>query len=309
MVGAALAVLGGPGASAAMDDRMHGATDTSDTSIAIQFVAYTPPKIDVLTGDTVRWSNGSVRAHTVNAHDGSWASPRLVIDDSYSHQFDTPGTVPYYCNLHPVMRGEVDVHNVLLTAPSEPGAPGRPYVFNGRSALPAGSAVSLEADTGSGFQPAANATVEADGTFTTEVLPTTSATYRAVVGGESSPAVQLLVLDRKVAVTAGGHGRAGAGDRAGCAGVARSARRPAAAHAPALRLVAGGPREARPWLDGALLAAPAPPLPGARGPHPARRRHRAGRQPHAAPRSALSGRRILRTGGMCTFGRLPWEET
>ena len=207
MVGAALAVLGGPAATAAMDDHMHGATDTSDATVSIQFVAYTPPKIDVLTGDTVRWNNGSVRVHTVNAQDGSWASPRIVIDDSFSHRFDTPGTVAYYCNLHPVMRGEVDVHNVLLTAPSEPGAPGRPYVFNGRSALPAGSAVSLEADSGSGFQPAGNATVEADGTFTTEVVPKTSATYRAVVAGESSPAVQLLVLDRKVAVTAGGRGR------------------------------------------------------------------------------------------------------
>lgn len=207
LVGAALVVLGGPAASAATDEHMHGATDTSDAKVAIQFQAYAPPRLDVLTGDTVRWSNASVRVHTVNAQDGSWASPRIVVDDGYSHEFDTPGTVAYYCSLHPVMRGEVDVHNVLLAAPREPGAPGRAFVFQGRSALPAGSAVSLEADAGSGFQPAGNATVEADGTFTAEVVPTTSASYRAVVGGQSSPAVQLLVLDRKLAVSAGGHGR------------------------------------------------------------------------------------------------------
>ena len=207
MVGAALAVLGGPAASAAMDDHMHGATDTSGATVAIQFIAYTPPKLDVLTGDTVRWSNASARVHTVNAQDGSWASPRVVIDDSYSHEFDTPGTVAYYCTLHPVMRGEVDVHNVLLAAPSEPGAPGRPYVFHGRSALPAGTGVSIQADSGSGFQPAGEATVEADGTFTTELVPATSATYRAVVGDEASQAVQLLVLDRKLAVSTSGRGR------------------------------------------------------------------------------------------------------
>ena len=212
----------------------------------------------------------------------------LVVDDGFSHGFDTPGTVAYYCTLHPVMRGEVDVHNVLLAAPSEPGAPGRPYVFHGRSALPAGQRVSIEADTGSGFQPAGNATVEADGTFTTDVVPTTTATYRAVAGDESSPAVQLLVLDRKVAVTAGGRGRGVKVSARVAPGLARGARRPAAEAAPALRLVAGGPREARPPLDGALLAAPAPPLPGARRPHPARRRHRAGRQPHAARRPALT---------------------
>ena len=208
MVGAALAVLGGPAATAAMDDHMHGGDGRqSDATVPIHFVAYTPPQIDVLTGDTVRWNNDSVRVHTVTPTTAPGPLARIVIDDSFSHRFDTAGVVAYYCKLHPVMRGEVDVHNVLLTAPSEPGAPGRPYVFNGRSALPAGSAVSLEADSGAGFQPAGNATVEADGTFTTEVVPKTSATYRAVVGGEASPAVQLLVLDRKVAVTAGGRGR------------------------------------------------------------------------------------------------------
>jgi plastocyanin len=208
MVGAALAVLGGPAASAATDDHAHGTMDTSPShSVSIHFLAYAPPRIDVLTGDTVRWMNNSVRVHTVNAEDGAWGSARLVINDSFSRQFDTPGTVPYYCRLHPVMRGEVDVHDVLLTAPTEPGAPGRPYAFRGRSALPAGTGVSIEADSGAGFQPAGNATVEADGTFSTDVVPTTTATYRAVAGGESSQTVQLLVLDRKLAVSANGRGR------------------------------------------------------------------------------------------------------
>ena len=157
----------------------------------------------MLAGDTVRWSNDSVRVHTVTAVDGSWASPRIVVNDSYSHEFDTPGTVAYYCSLHPVMRGEVDVHNVLLAAPSEPGAPGRPYVFHGRSALPAGSAREHRGRLrGRASSRPATPPWRADGTFTTEVVPTTSATYRAVVGAESSPAVQLLVLDRKLAVTA-----------------------------------------------------------------------------------------------------------
>jgi hypothetical protein len=66
--------------------------------------------------------------------------------------------------------------------------------------------VGIEADTGAGFQAAGHATVDADGTFTTQIEPTTTATYRAVVGDEASPAVQLLVLDRKVAASAGGSG-------------------------------------------------------------------------------------------------------
>jgi hypothetical protein len=112
----------------------------------------------------------------------------------------------YYCMLHPFMRGEVDVHNVLLAAPTEPGAPGRSYVLHGRSSAPSGTDVAIEADAGSGFQPAGHTTVDADGTFTAQVEATTTASYRAVEGDEASPAVQLLVLDRKVRASAGGRG-------------------------------------------------------------------------------------------------------
>ena len=117
----------------------------------------------MLAGDTVRWTNDSVRVHSVAADDSSWASGRLVSTDSFSRTFDAAANVPFYCTLHPFMRGEIDVHNVLLRPPAEPGAPGRPYVFHGRAALPAGTAVTIEGDSGSGFQPAGSATVDADG--------------------------------------------------------------------------------------------------------------------------------------------------
>ena len=207
-LGATLAALAGPAASSAQEEHMHGGAVPDVAAIVpIQFAAFGVPHVDVLAGETVRWTNNSVRVHTVNADDGTWASARLVVDASFSHRFDTVGATTYHCTLHPFMLGEVDVHNVLLARPAEPGAPGRPYVFHGRSALAPGTPVSIEADSGSGFQPAGNATVETDGTFTTDVVPTTTASYRAVVGEESSPAVQLLVLDRKLAVSATGRGR------------------------------------------------------------------------------------------------------
>ena len=59
------------------------------------------------------------------------------------------------------MRGEVDVHSLLLTPPREPAAPGRPYLLTGRAALPAGSPVSIEADGTT----AATTTVAANGSF------------------------------------------------------------------------------------------------------------------------------------------------
>jgi plastocyanin len=208
-LGAALVALAAPAGAAAMDDHMHDAAGgNAAASVSILVGSYTPAHVDVLAGDTVRWTNDSVRTHSVAADDGGWASGRLVSSESFRHTFDAPASVPYYCTLHPYMRGEVDVHHVLLRPPAEPGAPGRPYVFHGRAALPAGTAVTIEADSGSGFQPAGHATVESDGSFTTDVVPRTTASYRAVAGEESSPPVQLLVLDRKIAATASARGLA-----------------------------------------------------------------------------------------------------
>jgi len=202
--GVALALLAAPAAAGAMEMDMG---DSPQDAVTIQFAQFAPAMIDVVTGDTVRWTNDSVRVHTVNAVDGSWASPRIPGTDGFSHEFDAPGAVQYYCILHPFMRGEVDVHNVLLSAPTEPGAPGRAYTLQGRTALPAGQTITIEADAGSGFQQAGTATVNADGSFKADVVPSATATYRAVAGGDTSPDVQLLVLDRKLTASAKTRGR------------------------------------------------------------------------------------------------------
>jgi plastocyanin len=204
-MGAAIAALACPAAAAAMDGPMDAAGPAED--VAIQFAAYAPPRIDIVTGETVRWTNDSVRVHTVNADDESWSSPRIVGSDSFSHRFTTAGTTTYFCVLHPFMHGEIDVHDLLLTAPTEPGAPGRSYTLHGRSALVPGDSVTIEADTGAGFQPAGTATIDSDGSFSADVVPSTTATYRAVAGSQASPGVQLLVLDRKLQASAVTRGR------------------------------------------------------------------------------------------------------
>jgi plastocyanin len=207
-IGVALGALGAAAAAGAMDGPMGDMHDSGhNDAVSIAFAAFAPARIDVVAGDTVRWTNDSVRVHTVNADDGAWASPRLPGSASFAHTFDAPGTTTYYCSLHTFMRAEVDVHNVLLAAPTEPGAPGRSYTLRGRSALPAGQSVTIEADSGAGFQPAAAATIGADGSFAADIIPKVTATYRAVAGSDASPGVQLLVLNRKLAASGRTRGR------------------------------------------------------------------------------------------------------
>jgi len=198
-IAAAILALGAVPASAQMAHDGHGMDAAPEADVSMSAAAYAPTDVEVLAGDTVRWMNDSVRDHTVSAEDGEWSSSRITVDDSYSHRFDDPGAFSYYCKLHVFMRGVVHVERILLDAPKEPGAPGRPYSLHGRAALPASSAVTIEADAGSGFQPVAQTTVGDDGSFATDVVPQTSATYRAVSGADTSPAEQLLVLDRTIA--------------------------------------------------------------------------------------------------------------
>ena len=204
-VALALAVLGSPAAAQHAADHAAAPVDVS-----IGFDRVSPVRLDVVAGETVMWTNDSVRTHTVTADDESFDSGRLGTGDTFTRSFDATGEIAYHCSLHPVIQGVVAVHDLLLEAPPAPAAPGRPFVLHGRAgpALAPGTPISLEADSGAGFAPVASAPLADDGTFLASFTPTATATYRAVAGAAASPPVQLVVLDRKIAVTTRRSGRA-----------------------------------------------------------------------------------------------------
>jgi plastocyanin len=203
----AAAGLGGSGASAMTGMGDHGATDITAARVPIAYAAFATPYLDVIAGDTVTWVNDSVRPHDIVAADFSFDSGRLATGAEFARRFDDPGAVPYLCSLHPFMTGEIDVHTLLLDVPTERGAPNKPFVVGGRVAAGTSGAITIEGDDGSGFKRAGTATVAGDGTFRASVVPRTTTSYRAVSGDQQSPPVQLLVLDRKVSVSAAHDGR------------------------------------------------------------------------------------------------------
>jgi plastocyanin len=176
--------------------------------VAIGFSDYSPATIDVLAGETVEWSNDSVRNHTVTADGGAFDSGTLPVGGGFTRMFEEAGSFPYHCQLHPSIRGEVDVHEILLEPPAQAAQGGQPFPIAGRAALPPGTPVSIEADDGAGgeFRPVAGTAVEPGGTFNASVRPDRSARYRAVAGGAESPAIQLLVLDHEITASVR-HGR------------------------------------------------------------------------------------------------------
>jgi len=196
---AAAALALAPAASA---QEHHGGAEPQAGAISIGYAAFDPAFVDVLAGDAIRWTNDSARRHDVAATDLTFNSGVLGAGAAFSRTFATAGDVAYYCTIHPFMRGVVGVHELLMNGPREPAVPGRPFPVGGRAALAAGTPVTIEADEGAGFAPAARATVQGDGTFSADLRPRAPAQLRAVAGAASSPPVRLLVVDRAVAATA-----------------------------------------------------------------------------------------------------------
>jgi plastocyanin len=169
--------------------------------VSIGFADFSPSHLDVLVGETVTWRNDSVRQHTVTARDESWDSGRMGARAVFRRRFDEPGQVSYYCRLH-VIGASLDVHNVLLDESPSPGGPGRARELSGRAAADQGTEIRIEADTGAGFVSEATVTAESDGGFHLDISPRVTTRYRAVLGSEASPPVTIVVLDRRVAVSA-----------------------------------------------------------------------------------------------------------
>lgn len=79
------------------------------TAVEITSFAFTPATLTVKAGDSVTWANHDEEPHTVAADDGSFRSPALGANATYSFTFTTPGSYGYTCSIHPFMRGTVVV--------------------------------------------------------------------------------------------------------------------------------------------------------------------------------------------------------
>jgi hypothetical protein len=158
-------------------------------AVSIGYGDYTPKTLPVVAGETVRWTQDSVRKHTVTARDASFDSGSLSTGETYERTFAAVGDYPYYCRLHAGISGEIDVRTVVLDEQRDAATKGRPFPLTGRAAADVRQ-VTVEGDDGS----ATTATVTDDGTFTANVTPGETTTYRAA---DSTP-VTLRVLDRAV---------------------------------------------------------------------------------------------------------------
>jgi plastocyanin len=77
--------------------------------IRIQYFAFAPQNYTIQQGTTIRWTNLDTDSHTSTSDTSVWDSGILAQGASYSFTFNTPGSYPYHCAIHPAMTGTITV--------------------------------------------------------------------------------------------------------------------------------------------------------------------------------------------------------
>jgi plastocyanin len=162
---------------------------------------FDPAELDVLVGDNVIWRNNSLKTHNVDAETAGYNSGRFGPRSAASHVFPTTGIFPYVCTIHDGMTGQIGVYPLLLGGPRRPVQPGASVALHVRAPEGTGQ-VTIEADTGSGYEPIAVAGPPEGGgheghlepgTLHASVVASQSASYRAVSAAGLSPELRVEV--------------------------------------------------------------------------------------------------------------------
>ena len=171
-------------------------------TVQITKSGFTPTATTVTVGDTVTWHNADTANHQVVANDGSFASPVLKPNESYSFTFQKAGKVNYHDALATTNKGSVTVNapaaSVTLSAAAQ-------TVTYGNSTRVSGTVtnqlvnepVTLTSQPfGKGIQSLATTTTQANGAFTFGVSPTIQTEYQAHWRTTNSNPVTINVAPR-----------------------------------------------------------------------------------------------------------------
>jgi plastocyanin len=85
------------------------AAPVAGDAVNIDNFAFAPATLTVHAGSTVTWTNRDEEPHTVVANDGSFHSPGMGSQATFSYTFPKAGTFDYVCSVHPFMHATVVV--------------------------------------------------------------------------------------------------------------------------------------------------------------------------------------------------------
>jgi plastocyanin len=77
--------------------------------VSIMDFSYNPQTLKVSRYTTVIWKNNDMADHTVTSDSDIWNSGDIMNGKSYSRRFNSVGIFGYHCDIHPSMKGTVNV--------------------------------------------------------------------------------------------------------------------------------------------------------------------------------------------------------
>jgi plastocyanin len=84
-------------------------SDDENVTIDIEDYDYFPRDLTINAGAAVTWLNHDGVPHDATDDSRAWTTRTLGENDSETVVFDTPGTYPYYCTIHPSMTATIIV--------------------------------------------------------------------------------------------------------------------------------------------------------------------------------------------------------
>ena len=87
----------------------HSEDGAGETHVKIDNFSFAPKTISVAVGTTVTWTNQDDLPHNVVSTEKKFSSPVLDTDQKFSFTFKDPGSYAYFCKIHPMMTGGVQV--------------------------------------------------------------------------------------------------------------------------------------------------------------------------------------------------------
>ena len=180
-------------------------------TIQVKSTGFSPGTLTVTHGDKVTWRNVDKTDHQVVADDGSFASPILHANQSWTTTLNTAGTFRYHDALHPKLTGKIVVKG---PPPSVTLALSVPIVTYGSSTLLSGAIStgatnqSVEIDQQQWGQPSATQLVivktGSGGAFSFGVTPSLYTTYVARWNNVASASVVAQVAPKLRLIPGGG---------------------------------------------------------------------------------------------------------
>ena len=178
------------------------AAGAASQTVQVTKNGFTPQSATVNVGDTVTWHNADTTDHQIVADDGSFASPVLHTDQSYSHTFTSAGTERYHDAFAKTHSGSITVAG---PAPALTLSPGRSTIVYGGGTVLSGSVssnlpsepVTLTAQAyGKSAQSVDQVTTTSNGNYLFSVAPTIQTTYQSHWRTADSQTVTIDVAPR-----------------------------------------------------------------------------------------------------------------